>query len=139
MSFILNALQKIFEDDYAVYARDSRLTGPYEKLRDTYENVDEFREGDFPERLLRLINRPRQELEGTGGIRAGKILTTPELTEVIYKTDFPWLRAYPLAMSPLRNRRLCSFELIWIALDHCGRHNQRYTYRPVSNGCGKAN
>ena len=102
----LELAHKILEDDYAVYARDSRLTGPYEKLRDAYENVDEFREGDFPERLLRLINRLRQELEGTGGIRAGKILTTPELTEVIYKTDFPRLRDIIVGYVALKKQTL---------------------------------
>lgn len=88
----LELAHKILDDDRAIYARDSRLTTAFEKLRDAYENIDEFREGDFPERLLRLINRLRQELDRLGSSSNGKILTTPELTELIYRTDFPKLR-----------------------------------------------
>lgn len=88
----LELAHKILDDDRASYGRDHRLIDKYSSLRDAYENVDEFREGDFSERLLRLIGRLRQELNAELDDVSGKILTTPKITELIYKTDFPKLR-----------------------------------------------
>jgi hypothetical protein len=47
----LELAHKALEDDRDTYARDSRLIEKYTALRDAYENTDEFRESDFPERV----------------------------------------------------------------------------------------
>lgn len=88
----LELAHKILEHDKNFNTRDRHLEEPYAKLREAYENVDEFREGDFPERLLRLVGRLRAEVRALTGEAPERILTTPEITELIYKTDFPMLR-----------------------------------------------
>ncbi len=88
----LELCHKILNDDREVYARDSRLVDIFSNVPDAYENVDEFREGDFPERLLMLINRLRQDVRPALAGELTKILTTPQITELIYGTDFQKLR-----------------------------------------------
>ncbi|MEP1143990.1 MAG: hypothetical protein ABJH52_09735 [Henriciella sp.] len=88
----LELAHKILSSDQDLYHRDRRLEAPYAALKEAYDNVDEFREGDFPERLLRLINRLRLDLGSADTGSEGKILSTPEITELIYRTDFRNLR-----------------------------------------------
>ncbi|MFZ1102843.1 MAG: hypothetical protein WAN86_08415, partial [Hyphomicrobiaceae bacterium] len=102
----LELAHKIIDDDRSIYTRDRRLTEPYVTLRDTYENVDEFREGDFPERLLQLINRLRNEVRPEIDTGTAKILTTPKISELIYRTDFPKLRNTIVSYVSLKNQTL---------------------------------
>mgnify|MGYP006273699849 CR=1 FL=1 len=88
----LEIAHKILENDRKIYARDPNITERYIKIRENYENVDEFRESDFPERLLRLIQRIKSDLYAFIQEEGQKILTTPEITNLIYKTDFRRLR-----------------------------------------------
>jgi hypothetical protein len=101
----LELAHKILEDDS--YTRDGRLTDKYLNVKRAYDNVDEIREGDFPERLLQLITRLRKdvsELEIESG--GSRILTTPRITELIYRTDFPKLRDIVLDYLSLKKQTL---------------------------------
>ena len=102
----LELAHKILDDDRSIYARDGRLTDKYTSLRDVYENVNEFREGDFPERLLQLINRLRNEVRPEIETGTAKILTTPQITELIYRTDFPKLRDIVIDYISLKKQTL---------------------------------
>lgn len=102
----LELTHKILEDDRNAYARDGRLVEKYAALRDAYENVDEFREGDFPERLLRLIGRLRNDVRPHLDTDKDKILTTPEITELIYRTEVPTLRDLIFDYLALKQRNL---------------------------------
>ena len=102
----LELAHKIIEDDKSVYTRDSKLTEKYRALWDAYGNVDEFREGDFPERLLQLINRLRQDVKPKTESGTNKILTAPEISELIYKTDFRKIRDQVIEYLSLKSRTL---------------------------------
>jgi len=89
---LLELAHLLIEDDEYLLGRDSRITAPYEKLKSIYTDWDDAHEGDFPERLLRLIKRLQSDFTLRVAKGERQILTTPEITEIVFKQDIRRLR-----------------------------------------------
>ena len=89
---LLEMAHRVLEDDEFMIGRDRRLETPYRHLESIYEDWDSSREGDFPERLLRLIKRLQTDLSSYVEEGQRIILTTPQITEIVFKNDIRRLR-----------------------------------------------
>jgi hypothetical protein len=101
---LLEIGHKLIEDAEFLVGRDARVREPYEALMRIYKDWDEAREGDFPERLLRLIKRLRTDLDLHIEDGSKQILTTPQITELIFKHDIRALRDAIIRYLALKQR-----------------------------------
>lgn len=101
---LLEMAHRVLEDDAVRIGRDRRIEVPYQNLATVYGDWDASREGDFPERLLRLIRRLQDELASYVDSGQQIILTTPQITEIVFKTDIRKLRDALLSYLSLKGR-----------------------------------
>ncbi|MBL0968433.1 MAG: ATP-binding protein [Brevundimonas sp.] len=101
---LLELAHRLLEEDEFLLGRDARIVAPYERLQAAYKDWDEAREGDFPERLLRLIKRLRTDLGVHMQDGEKHILTTPQITEIVFKHDIRELRQATFSYLELKKR-----------------------------------
>lgn len=88
----LEICYKLLEKDQELHKRDHRLFEPYQRLKAAYLTDAYSNEGDFAERLKALLRdiivAIHNKFEGQKSIE----LTTPQITELVYRHDFHDLR-----------------------------------------------
>lgn len=88
----LEICYKLLEKDQELHKRDHRLFEPYQRLKAAYLTDAYSSEGDFAERLKALLRdivlAVQQKYEGRRAVE----LTTPQITELVYRHDFLQLR-----------------------------------------------
>jgi hypothetical protein len=89
---LLETCRKILEADRQIHIRNHYLTEPYQRLKKLYTPRLLAEEGDFSERLLRLVDRISDEFSEIYGGQEGIYLTGGEVTELIYRHDIPRIR-----------------------------------------------
>ena len=108
---LLEVCHKLLEKDRERHKHDSTLFEPYRVLADLYEGDRFISEGDFPERMARLIDSIRTRHTGNYGSNPKPRLSEPEITELLYDHD----------VATLRNQitdYLKQKESIWILFDN---------------------
>ncbi len=90
----LEISRSILDNDKYIIDRDKKLYDKYLKLDDLYfGNQDTYMaEGDFSERLSKLIDRISERFRAQLPEEKGKFLSQPEITEIIYIHNLPQLR-----------------------------------------------
>lgn len=88
----LEICYKLLEKDQELHKRDHRLFEPYQRLKAAYLTDTYSNEGDFAERLNSLLRdivlAIHKKYDGHESVE----LTTPQITELVYRHDFLTLR-----------------------------------------------
>lgn len=85
--------RKLIEKDQENHKRDNRLFEPYQRLKAAYIQNSHDGEGDFAERIKRLIRDIVQAMEAKYAEQTRLVLNTPQITELVHRHDFNALRA----------------------------------------------
>jgi hypothetical protein len=89
---LLEICYKLLEKDRVPHTRDYRLLQPYRKLAAIYDSDRYVTEGDFSERLSRLLSHLTEDYRARYGDDDNKTLTQQEITELLYRHDVNKLR-----------------------------------------------
>ena len=89
---LLEICYKLLEKDRLPHTRDYRLVVPYRKLAAIYDSDRYVSEGDFSERLSRLLLHLTEDYRTKYGEDANRTLTQQEITELLYRHDVNLLR-----------------------------------------------
>jgi hypothetical protein len=109
---LLEICHKILEKDRDLHRTHHELLKPYQDLAKEYETDPYVSEGDFAERMLKLIQRIMNDFQDViGGARNAVRLNSEELTNLLYKHDMKVLRERLIAY--LKNKRE-----VWILFDN---------------------
>jgi hypothetical protein len=90
---LLEICHKILDVDKKRYKIQSDLFAPYVKLEDLFRAEDYLTEGDFVERMTRLMNNITKVYKNKYGEKEKVRLTNPEITDFIYRNDIKKLRS----------------------------------------------
>lgn len=88
----LEICYKLLEKDQELHKRDHRLFEPYQRLKAAYLTDAYSNEGDFAERLKALLRDIILAVDKMYGGQVDRELSTPEITELVYRHDFLDLR-----------------------------------------------
>jgi len=83
---------KLLEKDRIPHTRDRRLLEPYRRLASLYDSDRYVTEGDFSERLSRLLQHVTDDYRAKYGEDGNRTLTQQEITELLYRHDVNSLR-----------------------------------------------
>lgn len=108
---LLEVCHKLLEKDRERHKRDPGLFEPYRVLADLYERDRFISEGDFPERMSRLIDSIRTRHTAAYGVRSTLRLSEPEVTGLLYDHDIATLRDQ---VTNYLKRKEC----IWVLFDN---------------------
>lgn len=89
---LLEICYKLLEKDREVHTRDHTIYDAYRQLASLYETDTLIAEGDFSERMLRLVHRISDEFAELYGQNNVERLSASEVTHLIYKHDIPKLK-----------------------------------------------
>jgi hypothetical protein len=89
---LLEICYKLLEKDRLPHTRDSRLLRPYQKLAAIYDSDRYVTEGDFSERLSRLLSHLTEDYRTKYGEDDDRTLSQQEITELLYRHDVNELR-----------------------------------------------
>jgi hypothetical protein len=89
---LLEICYKLLEKDRLPHTRDSRLLLPYRKLAAIYDSDRYVTEGDFSERLSRLLLHLTDDYRAKYGEDNNRTLSQQEITELLYRHDVNKLR-----------------------------------------------
>lgn len=89
---LLEIAHKLLRDDERRHMRDHRLYDPYRELIEAYESDQYTAEGDFSERLSKLIERIRNDYDARFFDQPDTVLSQAEVTRLLYVHDVPRLR-----------------------------------------------
>jgi hypothetical protein len=90
---LLEICYKLLDKDKDVHKRDHRLFEPYQRLLATYKTDAYISEGDFSERLNRLLHQITEEFGARYPGASALSLSQPEITQLLHKHDVTQLRA----------------------------------------------
>jgi hypothetical protein len=107
----LEVCYKLIEKDQELHKRDHRLFEPYQRLKASYLTDTYSREGDFAERLKALLRDIVLVIQARYAGQAGVELSTPQVTELIYKHNFPELKGKILEYLKFK-------EELWLLFDN---------------------
>ncbi|KAA0992950.1 P-loop ATPase, Sll1717 family [Dyadobacter aurulentus] len=108
---LLEICHKILENDKARHLNNNAIFDLYKNLEEVYKAEGYLTEGDFSERMSRLINNVTESYTKKYGDSADTRLSAPQITDLIYKSDIRLLR------SSLINY-LKKKEKVWLLLDN---------------------
>jgi hypothetical protein len=109
---LLEICNKILEVDVRAHMRLNFLYEPYRALSDAYENDEFVGEGDFSERMLRLMQRIAQDFElAKGNSDNLRRLNSGEITQLLYKHNLADLKARVIEYLTWKNG-------VWILFDN---------------------
>jgi hypothetical protein len=89
---LLEICHKILDIDRQFYLRNHDLFDIYNRLAERYYEDDYISEGDFAERMLKLTQRIADDFGATGDTARNRVLSTGQITELLYKHDVGRLR-----------------------------------------------
>jgi hypothetical protein len=89
---LLELCHKVLEKDRVPHTRSTELYGPYRRLADLYDADDFVTEGDFSERMSKLIGRISDDYAAKYGTGRDTLLSSAAVTELLYKHDVARLR-----------------------------------------------
>jgi hypothetical protein len=92
---LLEICHKLLQKDKVVHLRDHRIYSQYIDLAATYDTDEYISEGDFAERMLKLIQRISDDFKADKGNLQERLhrMNNEEVTELIYKHDINALRS----------------------------------------------
>lgn len=91
-TLMLELCHKVLEMDQARHIRDHTLFEPYKNLLAKYSSEQEIGEGDFSERLMRLVDRISQSFAESEKVKTGEQLSPTDVATLLYTHDIPDLR-----------------------------------------------
>lgn len=91
---LLETCRKILEEDRQLHIRNHHLTEPYQRLKKLYTPELLAEEGDFSERLLRLVDNISERFHEHYGTEEETYLPPGEVTELVYRHDIPQIRRH---------------------------------------------
>jgi hypothetical protein len=89
---LLEVCYKLLEKDRDLHKRDHHLFEPFLKLEAAYQSDHYVSEGDFSERMNRLLSELRQDFEAKYAGSENLTLSQAELTHLLYRHDVQRLR-----------------------------------------------
>ena len=89
---LLEVCHKLLEKDRIPHTRDRRLLYPYRRLASLYDADRYVTEGDFSERLSRLLQHVADDYQAKYGEDSNRTLTQQEITQLLYLHDVNTLR-----------------------------------------------
>jgi len=89
---LLEVAYKVLESDRNLHLRNQNLYAPYQELARVYKEERYSQEGDFSERMLRLVDQIGGAFEGRHGEGLEQRLTREQVTEFLYVHDIRELR-----------------------------------------------
>jgi hypothetical protein len=89
---LLEICHKVLQKDLHIHTRDRRLSEPYRRLAGLYQTDEYVAEGDFSERLSRLLQHITDDYQSKYGIEGERTLSQQEITELLYRHDVNDLR-----------------------------------------------
>lgn len=121
---LLEACHKILEKDRVPHLRDHRLFDTYQALSRAYAEDAFIAEGDFAERMLKLIQRIVGDFHDALGTGAEEQqLSAERITELLYKHDVPTLRRQ-------LTEYLTNKDGLWILFDNLDKGWPPHGIRP---------
>ncbi|MDY6990631.1 MAG: hypothetical protein SWQ30_21515 [Thermodesulfobacteriota bacterium] len=103
---LMEIAHKVVDGEVSLAYRDARLKEKYDNVAEAYGEDTRTEEGDFSERLLRLVDAI---LERSKGIQ--DLTEAPQLTQLIYEKD---VRPIQIAL----NEYLSTKEKMWVLVDN---------------------
>jgi hypothetical protein len=107
---LLEICYKLLEKDRLPHTRDSRLLTPYRKLAQIYDSDRYVTEGDFSERLSRLLSQLSEDYKMRYGDSSERTLTQQEITELLYRHDVNKLREQVVDYLRVKKKLLLLFD-----------------------------
>lgn len=107
---LLEVCHKLLEKDRVYHMRDQLLLEPYRKLAALYESDRYVSEGDFSERLSRLLQHITDDYQAKYGTEPGRTLTQQEITELLYRHDVNLLREQVVEYASLKGKIYILFD-----------------------------
>lgn len=89
---LLEICYKLLEKDHEVHKRDHRLFEPYQRLSASYRGDEYVAEGDFSERMSRLLRKITDDFEAHYGDQRDITLSLAQVTQLLYRHDVGALR-----------------------------------------------
>lgn len=89
---LLEVTYKILEKDRDLHLKDHTLLKPYRALEEAYNKDDYSQEGDFSERMLRLVERISDHFQDRHPSSEALRLTRQQVTEFLYVHDIRQLQ-----------------------------------------------
>ncbi len=90
---LLEIVYKVLEKDKLVHMRDHRLSEPYQRLSIAYSEEEYVREGDFSERMLRLVDGILETFRAKYAGQTDLRLSQRQVTEILYLHNLRELRS----------------------------------------------
>ena len=107
---LLEICYKLLEKDRLPHTRDSRLLLPYRKLAAIYDSDRYVTEGDFSERLSRLLLHLSEDYRAKYGEDDDQTLSQQEITELLYRHDVNKLRDQIVEYLKVKKSAFPSFD-----------------------------
>lgn len=107
---LLEICYKLLEKDRLPHTRDPRLQAPYRKLAAIYDSDRYVTEGDFSERLSRLLTHLTDDYRTKYGEDANRTLSQQEITELLYRHDVNTLRERVVEYLKIKKGLLLLFD-----------------------------
>lgn len=107
----LEICHKVLMSDRDLHRHDPKMILEYRELNSLYLSYGYDAQGDFAERVSKLLNRVEDEYREKYGSDASRMLSTPQITELIHRNDIVKLQAQ-LA------RYLRHKDAVWILFDN---------------------
>ena len=108
---LLEVCHKLLEKDRIAHTRDRRLYESYRKLADLYQSDRYVSEGDFSERLARLLQHIADDYQAKYGDERNVSLSQTQVTELLYRHDVTELTANVVDYLRLKNE-------VWLLFDN---------------------
>ncbi len=108
---LLEICHKILITDRKKHIVTTELYEPYRELEETYKAEDYLTEGDFSERMSKLMENLAKSFNQKYGNATNISLSTPEITDLLYKSDI-WKLRQNLAKY-LKNK-----NKVWLLFDN---------------------
>ena len=111
---LLEICYKILEKDRIPHTHDQRLYERYRRLAELYQTDEYVSEGDFSERMSKLLKRIAEHYQMKYGESLSARLSQAEVTELLYRHDVPKLR---LEITEYLNFK----DSLWLLFDNLDR------------------
>ena len=108
---LLEIAYKLLENDRIVHLRDHRIYDKYRTLSDLYSSDSYVSEGDFSERMARLLESVENDFRAQFTENQDIHLTEEKITELLYKHDIRVIRRE-------LGDYLASKSSVWILIDN---------------------
>ena len=108
---LLEICNRLLVNDRAWHTRDHRLYEPYRRLAEVFAKDEFVSEGDFSERMGRLLQRIQSDYAERFGARPDTRLSEPQITELLYRHNVPELRSSVIEYLKFKGE-------VWILFDN---------------------